>query len=50
MSAMLERDPNGGIRIKSGIMGIVLQGGEVRPGDIIRAELPEAPHQPLKRV
>lgn len=50
MSAMLERDPNGGMRIKSGIMGIVLQGGEVRPGDVIRAELPEAPHHPLKRV
>jgi hypothetical protein len=50
MSAMLERDPDGGMRIKSGIMGIVLQGGEVRPGDIIRAELPEAPHHPLKRV
>lgn len=50
MSAMLERDADGNMRIKSGIMGVVLQGGEVRPGDIIRAELPEAPHRPLKRV
>jgi MOSC domain len=50
MSAVLERDPDGSVRIKSGIMGIVLQGGEVRPGDIIRAELPDGPHRPLKRV
>jgi hypothetical protein len=50
MGAMLERDDNGGMRIKSGIMGIVLHGGEVRPGDVIRAELPDGPHQPLKRV
>ncbi len=50
MSALLQRDQNGTIRIKSGIMGVVLHGGEVRPGDVIRAELPDAPHQPLKRV
>jgi len=50
MGAMLERDANGAMRIKSGIMGIVLHGGEVRPGDVIRAELPEGPHHPLKRI
>jgi MOSC domain-containing protein YiiM len=50
MGAMLERDANGAMRIKSGIMGVVLHGGEVRPGDVIRAELPDGPHHPLKRI
>jgi MOSC domain-containing protein YiiM len=31
-------------------MGIVLAGGEVRPGDPIRVELPPGPHRPLERV
>ena len=31
-------------------MGVVVNGGEVRPGDVIRVELPPAPHQPLKPV
>jgi MOSC domain-containing protein YiiM len=48
--AALSRDENGNVVIKSGIMGIVLAGGEVRPGDPILAELPEGPHQPLGRV
>jgi MOSC domain-containing protein YiiM len=50
MNALLQHDQDGSIRIKSGIMSIVLQGGEVRPGDVIRAELPDAPHLPLKRI
>jgi len=50
MSALLERDPGGSLTIKSGIMSVVVQGGEVRPGDVIRAELPDGPHRPLKRV
>ncbi len=29
-------------------MSVVLAEGDVRPGDAIRIELPEAPHQPLK--
>ncbi|CAM5668080.1 MOSC domain-containing protein [Streptomyces tanashiensis] len=31
-------------------MGVVRSGGEVRPGDPIRAELPAEPHRPLERV
>jgi MOSC domain-containing protein YiiM len=50
MSALLERRPDGNVMRKSGIMGIVIAGGEVRPGDVIRAELPEEPHRPLKPV
>lgn len=50
MAAVLDRDERGHLLRKAGIMGIVLQGGEVRPGDLIRVELPPQPHQPLERV
>ncbi|WP_338897579.1 MOSC domain-containing protein [Streptomyces sp. TG1A-60] len=35
---------------KSGIMGVVRQGGRVRPGDAIEVGLPAGPHRPLERV
>ena len=35
---------------KSGIMSIVLVGGDVRPGDSIRVEPPQGPHRPLELV
>jgi MOSC domain-containing protein YiiM len=35
---------------KAGIMGVVIAGGEVRPGDSIRVELPPRPHRPLAPV
>jgi MOSC domain-containing protein YiiM len=50
LAALSGRDENGKMIVKSGIMGIVLKGGEVRPGDAIVAELPKGPHQPLGRV
>ena len=50
MAAVLDRDADNNLVRKAGIMGIVLQGGEVRPGDAIRAELPPLPHIPLDRV
>jgi MOSC domain-containing protein YiiM len=50
MAAMLDRDEQGNLIVKSGIMGIVLSGGEVRAGDPIGVELPPEPHQPLCRV
>jgi MOSC domain-containing protein YiiM len=50
MAALMNRDADGNPMRKSGIMGIVLRGGDVRPGDSIRAELPPEPHQPLDRV
>ncbi|MFF8840163.1 MOSC domain-containing protein [Streptomyces sp. NPDC015130] len=50
LKQVLGRDENGEIVRKAGIMGIVLTGGEVRPGDTIRAELPEGPHRPLVQV
>jgi len=49
-SAVLGRDEHGNLIRKSGIMGIVLHGGEVRPGDAICVELPLEPHRPLVPV
>lgn len=50
MEAVLDRDEHGKLVRKAGVMGIVLVGGEVRPNDPIRVELPPAPYQPLDRV
>jgi MOSC domain-containing protein YiiM len=50
MAAVLNRDAQGNLIRKAGIMGIVLVGGEVRSGDAIRVELPPEPHRPLDRV
>ena len=50
MAATLDRDAEGNLVRKAGIMGIVLAGGEVRPGDPIRVELPPEPHSPLGPV
>lgn len=50
MAATLEPDGHGGLMRKAGVMGIVLAGGEVRPGDPICVELPPAPHRPLAPV
>ena len=36
--------------MKSGAMGVVLAGGEVRPGDAIGVELPPAPHVRMGKV
>ncbi|WP_030761127.1 MOSC domain-containing protein [Streptomyces griseus] len=50
LKQVVGRDEQGGIVRKAGIMGVVLTGGEVRPGDPIRVELPAGPHRPLERV
>lgn len=44
------RDADGNVVRKAGVMGVVRAGGEVRPGDRIRVELPQPPHRPLDRV
>jgi MOSC domain-containing protein YiiM len=48
--AVLDRDADGNLIRKSGVMGIVLAGGEVKPGDRIDVELPTTPHRKLERV
>ena len=50
LAAVLGRDNQGQLVRKSGVMGIVLTGGEVRPGDAIRVTLPPEPHKPLERI
>ncbi|WLW52077.1 MOSC domain-containing protein [Streptomyces sp. YU58] len=50
MKQVVGRDADGSVRFKSGIMGVVLSGGVVRPGDGIGVVLPEGPHRPLEIV
>ena len=50
MGATLSRDEDGSLVRKAGIMGVVVIGGEVRPGDPIRVELPLQPYRPLAPV
>ena len=50
MAAVLDRDDDGNLVRKVGVMGVVLTGGEVRPGDALRVDMPARPHRPLRRV
>ena len=50
MAATLGRDAEGNLIRKAGVMSVVLVGGEVRPGDRIRVELPGEPHRSLAPV
>jgi MOSC domain-containing protein YiiM len=50
MQAVLTRDAHGALVRKAGVMGIVLDGGDVRPGDEITVTLPPLPHLPLSPV
>lgn len=50
MAATLDRDEHGGVVRKAGVMGVVITGGEVRPGDRIAVEMPPLPHRRLEPV
>ncbi len=50
LRAVLGRDVAGRLVRKAGVMGVVLAGGSVRPGDSISIMLPPLPHLPLARV
>jgi MOSC domain-containing protein YiiM len=50
MAAVLDRDAQGNLVRKAGVMGVVLAGGEIRPTDAIRVELPPEPRRPLEPV
>ena len=50
MAATLDRDAQGNLVRKAGVMGIVIADGDIRPGDPVRIELPAAPHHPLQPV
>jgi MOSC domain-containing protein YiiM len=49
-AAVLDRDAEGRVVRKAGVMSVVLQSGEVVPGDAITLELPPEPHLPLLPV
>ncbi len=50
MKATLDKDENGNLIRKAGIMGIVFEGGNVEVGANIQVELPAEPHEKLERV
>ncbi|HGN1036548.1 TPA: MOSC domain-containing protein [Pseudomonas aeruginosa] len=49
-AAVLGRDEQGNLIRKAGVMAIVLEDGEVRPGDAIDIQLPPLPHRALEKV
>jgi MOSC domain-containing protein YiiM len=50
MAAVLDKDADGNLIRKAGVMGIVLADGQVKPGDEIRVELPPEPWKALEKV
>ena len=50
MKAVLDRDADGNLIRKGGIMGVVVTDGEVSPGDPIEITFPPTPHTPLAPV
>lgn len=50
MNALLDRAADGSIIRKGGVMGIVIEGGEVFPGDEIVTQIPVGSHVPLSPV
>lgn len=50
LSAVIDRDATGAVVRRAGVMGVVLRGGDVKPGHIIEIELPPEPHRRLEYV
>jgi MOSC domain-containing protein YiiM len=50
MAATLDRDEDGNLIRRSGVMAVVLAGGDVSPGDPIAVEVPAEPHDALEPV
>ena len=50
MAAVLDRDAQGQLVRKAGVMGVVRRGGIVRPQDGILVHLPPTPHKSLEPV
>jgi MOSC domain-containing protein YiiM len=50
MAATLGKDAQGHLIRKAGIMAIVLNDGDVRPGDAVQVELPDGAPRPLLPV
>jgi len=50
LKAVVEKRADGSVNKKTGIMSIVLKGGDVHEGDAIKVVLPDAKHLPLECV
>jgi len=50
LKQVVGRDDSGNVVRKAGIMSVVTEGGEVRPGDTVKVEFHSGPHQPLRPV
>ncbi|KAA3642974.1 MAG: MOSC domain-containing protein [Chloroflexi bacterium] len=50
LKELVYQDEQGNLVRKAGVMGIILNGGEVRPGNTIVIDLPPEPHQPLAYI
>jgi MOSC domain-containing protein YiiM len=50
MQATLTRDGDGNLVRKAGVMAIVIEGGEVRPGDEVRVDPLLSSRRPLEPV
>lgn len=50
MAAVLERGADGSLVRKAGVMGVVIAGGTVRAGDVIRVDPPAGPRRALVPV
>lgn len=50
MEAVLDRDADGELVRRSGVMAVVRRGGPVRPGDAVDVRLPTGAREPLRPV
>ena len=50
LAQVVERQPDGSVRRKAGVMGVVIHGGNVASGDQVTVSLPPEPHLTLERV
>lgn len=50
MAAVLDRDEDGHVVRRAGIMSVVVDGGVVAPGDPVAVQLPAGAHRPLQPV
>ncbi|WP_037914772.1 MOSC domain-containing protein [Actinacidiphila yeochonensis] len=50
LKQVVGHDADGGVVRRAGVMGVVVAGGTVKPGDPVVVELPAGPHRPLEKV
>lgn len=50
LAAVLDKDADGQVVRKAGVMAVVIAGGDVHPGDPIAVEFPAGERRPLRSV